>query len=429
MKNLSIAIFLMLSILLISPKFIGSMVESERQKVLEKLNETDGISLTTNQYTNGWFGADVTSELTVALDDDSLADITLLLEEKLSFGPIIITEQGVHLGLGYSAIKFTFSAIEVDEKIIKLINEKLHLGALLSFNKEVTTFIKTDKMSYQDSEIAIVSAPASAQITLINNEHIIGDFSWGGLEFKESGERFVIGKVGMSTEQKVVSGNYLQGTAILTGNATVDIENIDMYSQKSHDFSLSNAGLATEVSLDNDLLALTLRYHAKEVSASGQNFEKPNLEVVLANIDIHAVQDLNTVIANLPLNASGKDNTTEISQALSAVVEKILAKEPNLKVTDLSVVTEQGKIVSEFTLHINKDLVDTTNLNSMALVMALEGDAKGKAPIAFLTKLGVGSMVDNLIDQGYLSKQDNDISFKANYVQSQLTVNGKTLQL
>ena len=431
MKKLSIAIALLLASLLIAPKFIGSVVESEREKVLVELNNTDGITLTTSQYTSGWFGAEVTSELTFSLDDAGLADVTIFLEEQLSFGPVIITEQDWHLGLGYSAVKFKFSAAEVDDEIIDLINENIHLGALLSFNKNVTTFIKTDEMSYQDGETVIVSAPAEAEFSLINNEKIIGDFSWGGLEIKGQGERFVIGTVAMSTEQKVVSGDYLQGTAILTGDAIFNVANIDMYEQNSHVFSLNEAGLTSVVSLDDELLALKLKYHAKEISASGQSFEQPNLEVVLANIDINALQELNKLSAELSIDVAGQEYSAELLAALSEVAEQILAKEPKLTVTDLSVVTEQGKIASEFALNINKDLFDfnSVNSNSMALVMALEADAKGSVPMEFLTQFGIAPMVDNFVAQGYLTKQDNDVSFVAKYVESQLTINGKAFQL
>jgi len=429
MKNLSIAVGLILVSLLIAPKFIGAMVESEREKVLVNLNETDGITLTTSQYHTGWFGADVTSELTIALEEDGSTDITLSLEEELTFGPVIITSQGWHLGLGYSAVKFKFSAAEVDEEIIKLINEKIHLGALLSFNKDVTSFIKTDEMSYQDGESTLVSAPASAQFTLTDNTSIAGQFSWGGLEFEELGERFVIGKVAMSTKQKVVSGDYLRGTAILTGDASFTVEKIDFYSQASHVFSLADAGLTTAVSLDNDLLALTLSYYAQSISASGQNFEKPNLDIVLANIDIHALQELNTTMANMPVNDLDSESSKEILHALSTVAEKVLAKNPSLKVTDLSIVTDEGKIASELNFTINKDLFDMSNINSMAFIMALEADAKGIAPIAFLTNLGMAAMVDSFVEQGYLTKQDNNISFEAKYLESELTVNGKVFQL
>lgn len=429
MKKLFIAVSLVLATLLIAPKFIGTIVEEEREKMLVELNAIEGISLTTSQYNSGWFGAQVSSELSLSLEEDGFADVTLLLEEDLSFGPVIITKQAWHLGLGYSAVKFKFSAAELDEKIIKLINDNMHLGALLRFNKDVTTFIHTDEMSYEEGSSAIVAKAAAAQFTLVNNEKISGDFSWGGLEVKDAAERLVIGSVTMSTEQTVVSGDYLQGTAILTGDATFNVANIDIYEQGSHVFSLSDAGLKTDVSLDKELLALTLQYYAKEISASGQSFTKPNLEIVLANIDIKALQELNDTMASLSTGLAGQDNSEELLAALSAVADKVLAKDPSLKVTDLSVVTEQGKIASEFNFSINKDLFDMNNLDSMSLIMALEADAKGKAPLAYLTHLGMAPMVDNFVEQGYLTKQENDISFEAKYVQSQLTINGKAFAL
>ena len=429
MNKIYIAIVLILVSLLIAPKFIGSMVETERQRVLATLNETDGITLTTSQYSSGWFGADVVSEMKIALEDNSINEVTIIVEENISFGPVIITEKNWHLGLGYSAVKFKFSALELDESIVDIINEKLHVGALLSFSKEVTTFIDTDKITYQDVDSVIVSEPSSAQFTLINNEHIIGDFSWEGLDVKGQDERLVIGAVDMSTKQKVVSGDYLAGTAILTGDATFTVAGINVYNDNSKVFSLDGAVLTSEVSLENDLLALALNYQAKEISASGQYFKEPNVAILLANIDVHALQELNTAMANLSVNASGEYDSEETLKALSTVAEKILAKDPNLKITDLSVVTDEGKIASEFNFTINKYLFDSANLNSMALIKALEADAKGKVPMAFLSKLGMASMVDNFVKQGYLTRQDNEITVEAKYVQSQLTVNGKAFQL
>ena len=429
MKKIYIAIVLILASLLIAPKFIGSMVETERQRVLATLNETDGITLTTSQYSSGWFGADVVSEMKIALEDNSINEVTIIVEENISFGPVIITEQNWHLGLGYSAVKFKFSALELDESIVEIINEKLHVGALLSFSKEVTTFIDTDKITYQDVDSVIVSEPSSAQFTLINNEHIIGDFSWGGLDVKGQDERLVIGAVNMSTKQKVVSGDYLAGTAILTGDATFTVAGINVYNDNSKVFSLDGAALTSEVSLENDLLALALNYQSKEISASGQYFKEPNVAILLANIDVHALQELNTAMANLSVNASGEYDSEESLKALSTVAEKILAKDPNLKIIDLSVVTDEGKIASEFNFTINKYLFDSANLNSMALIKALEADAKGKVPMAFLSKLGMAPMVDNFVKQGYLTRQDNEITVEAKYVQSQLTVNGKVFQL
>jgi len=437
MKKLVVAVILIVASLFVAPKFIGSVVEQEREKVLIDINKVDGISLTTNKFTSGWFGADVTSEVIINLEEEGLADITLTLEETFSFGPVIITAQGWHLGLGYSEMTFKLLSAEVDEDLSKLIHEKLHLGALLSFNNDVTAFIKTDELSYENEGDSIVSAPSKTQFTFINNQHIKGNFSWGGLEINGTEERLVIGKVTMSTEQEVVSGDYLEGTAILIGDASFEVKKVEVYSQSSPVFSLNDAGLTSVVSLNNDLLALDLKYHAKDILASGQNFQKPNMEIMLTNIDMHALQELNTTMSDFSSSYSAQSNSTgnpndnseEILKALSVIANKILAKDPNLKVSDLSVVTEEGKIESEFNFTVNKDLFDLTNPNTMALVVALEADAKGKVPMGFLAKFGVAAFAENFVEQGYLSKQEDKIIFDAKYVQSQLTLNGKAFQL
>lgn len=429
MKKLFIAVLVILTaLILIAPKFIGSAVENERDLLLTEFNKTDGINITTKKYNNSWFGAEVSSELTINLEDEGLAELTLQLEEDLSFGPLLITEQGFLIGLGYSELSFKLASADVDSDVIALINEKIHLGALLDFDNNITSFINTDKFSYEEEGSSLVSLPASAKFTLIDNKRLSGDFYWGGLELDELGERLAIGKVVMSTKQEVVSGDYLQGTAILTGEAKFNVEKVNVHIQDEHIFSLNHTELTSEVSVDNDLLALNVKYHAKDISASGQYFEKPNLEIELAKVDFNALQELNNVLSDLSSDTT-TDNSEEVLQVLTNVAEKVLAKDPTLKVTDLSVVSEEGKVETAMNFAINKDLVDTKNLNSMSLVMALEADAKGKAPIAFLTKFGVAPMVDGFVQQGYLNKQESDISFDAKYKQGELTLNGKPLQL
>lgn len=427
-KLIMTVVVIMAALLLVAPKLIGSTVQQERENVLVEINKTDGITLVTNEYTGGWFGADISSSLVVQLEEDGISELTLVLEEEVSFGPILFTNQGWQLGLGYSELKFKLSSVDVDSEIMALINEKIHLGALLGLNNNVTTFINTDEFSYEDQGNEIKSAPSSAKFSFIDNKKINGEFSWGGLELNELGERFVIGKVAMSTEQEVVSGDYFEGTAILSGDANISVEKINLFSQDNHVFSLNYTELTSAVSVEKDLLALNVKYHAKDVSASGQYFEKPSLEVELANVDVNALQELNTTLADLSSNQATPPNSDEILQILSDIAEKILVKNPTLKVTNLSVVAAEGEISTAMNLNLNKDLFDVNNLDSMSFFKALEADATGKAPIGFLAKFGVSPMVDGFVQQGYLTKQDNDISFDAKYIKSQLTLNGKAFQ-
>lgn len=429
MKKLIITVILITASLLIAPKFIGNIVEQEREKSRVEFNKNEGISLTTEKYTRGWFGADVTSELTINLEGEGVANLTLHVEEEVSFGPVIITDNNWHIGLGYSAASFKVSADEIDENIMTLINENIHLSALLSFDRSATVFIETDKSNYETDDSTITVAPSLSEFTFSNNEHITGTFSWGGLEFNKSGERLVIGHIDMAAEQHVVSGDYLQGTAILTGDTRLEIQSFDVYSHNNHAFSLNDASFISIVSLDDDLLTVTLKQSAKEIMAAEQRFNSLNLDIVLANIDINVLQELKPIMTEISSSSPNEEPSKETMYALSGLIEKLLIKKPNLKVTDLSVVTEEGKIMSELNVTINQDLFDVNNLNSMALVTALNADAKGTVPLDFLAKFGIAAIVERFVVQGYLTKQEKNINFDAQYVERQLTINGKAFQL
>lgn len=429
MKKVYFIAVLIIATVLISPKFIGSVVETERSKALTELNKVEGLTLITRDYETRWFGGTVNSELILSPLAQGGSPITLLLEEELSFGPVIFTGEKLQLGLGHSALTFTLLSNDVDDELLKLINEKIHISALLGLNKAVTTFVNIDALKYQNAGNSIESAPSQIEVTFRDNKHMIGDLSWGGLELNEEGEKISIGELTMSTEQTVVSGDYFAGTAILAGHAEFNLAEANRYSQNMHVFSLSDAGVKSEVSLDNDLLALTMKYYAQEISASGQNFQQPNLDIHLANVDINAIQKLNDTMNDLSMNAVNNGNSDQILRVLSEVVEKILVQEPSLKVTDLSVLTDEGKVQTQMNFSLNKDLIDTNNLNQMSLIMALEADAKGMVPLPLLTKFGVAPVASNFVEQGYLTQQENDILFDAEYLNSQLTLNGKVLQL
>ncbi len=422
---------LILAILLVAPKFIGGVLQQEREDVLVELNQIEGITLTTNEYKPRWFGADVISKLTFTHKKTGLKNVSLVVEEELSFGPVIVTtDQGWHLGLGYSEVNFKFSSADIDEEVITIINEKIQLGALLNFSSDVITFINIDEFSHQHRDERIASAPITAQFTFVNDKHVIGDFSWEGFEyFNQSGERTVMSNLAIVSDQQVVSGDYLQGTAIVTGELSIKVGSFDMYDTPGevysltdegltyatvaeHNFSLSDAGLTTVISLDNDLLSFTLKHHAKNINVLEQNLDNTNLEVELANVDLYALQELKTALVN-----SSMPPVTNLLDIVDA--------QPTLKVSDLSLVTKEGKVVTELNVSFNRDLIDFNNFSSMALLTGLEANAKGQAPLAYLAKIGAAAMVDNLVEQGYLTKQDNDIIFIAEYEENQLMLNGK----
>jgi len=427
MKKLLIVLLAVITIAVVSPKFIGSIVADERQNIIHQLNEAEGITVTSKSYSTNWFGADSVSEITLQLAQEGLGDITIIVNEQLSFGPIIFTENDWYLALGHSDISFNSPSGLVDDEIITFINEKVHVSATLSFSDKLTTRISTDEVNFEDGDTQFIAQPSAGQFSLINKKDFVGELSWGGFELKSTDGRFVIGPVVMDTQQSIVSGNYLEGTAILSGDAKFLVDNIN-YSDVADNqvFDLEKLLFTTSVAIKNDLLVLSLAYGAEKIITAGQTFKQPNLDIVLADVDVTALQELNTLLASLPANVAEQPMSAEVTKEIAELADKFLAKDPSLKITDLSLVAEQGKIASDFNLTIDKTRFDSSNL--MSVMSAVNADATGNAPAEFFTQFGVRPMINAFVEQGYLIEKDKILSFVAKYSQAQLHVNGKAIQ-
>ncbi len=425
MKKLVIAIIAIIILIAFAPKIIGVKVANERAKLIAQLNAAKGISVKNTGYTPSWFGAQSISEVTFSLVQHDIDDITVIVDEQLSFGPIIVTKDDWFLALGYSEVKLHSSSALIDEEVMTFINKNLHLSTRLTFTNDVIAKVKTDEISFEDGNTQFNAAPAMGEFSVKNYKDFLGQLSWGGLVLKNNEGQLTIGQVSVDTQQSVVSGNYLQGTAILSGDANFFVESIEFRDISGNEmFSLQKLLFTSAVSVQNELLKLELSHRAAEMVALGQTFNKPNVDIILADLDVNALQELNNLLANTPMGSA--DVSAEFRQQVLLLAEKFIEKEPSLNITDLSVVTDSGKILSELTLTIDKQLFDNQNL--MSVVSALNVDAKGNAPADFFSQFGVTAMINRFVEQGYLIKQDNLLSFVAKYSQAQLSLNGKVIQ-
>ena len=106
---------------------------------------------------------------------------------------------------------------------------------------------------------------------------------------------------------------------------------------------------------------------------------------------------------------------------------KLLAKDPEININDLSVVTADGVIKSELKLVIDHTLYDQAN--PMSIIAAINADAKGVAPLPFFQKLGLAGMIDMYVEQGFIIKEADQLSFAAQFMQGQLTINGNVITM
>ena len=427
MKKIVLALGVVVGAALILPKFVGSVVETEHQAMLAEINESEAVTVSSKSFEANWFGGKAVTEMTVHLQEAQLPDITLTVEEQLLFGPVILADDGLHFALSHSTATINFKELGLDEEIAEFINDKIKVTGLLTFSKEVISRIDIDEMSKEIDGNKMVFHAASGQMSIANKTHLTGDFNWGGMEINNSDADIVIGEVTMDIDQTLVSGDFYSGNAISTGKANFHLSSVKAKNKMGIDLVNVNKVLMSVVSsVNNDLMKVDFVYHVDEIKSMGQSFDHANLAFSFENLDINVIQEINDVFSSLSSNPDEVLSEQNIAK-LSAVAAKMLEKNPMIRMTDLSVETSEGKFVSDLVVSLDKDKFDAANF--MTAIAALKADANGNAPEALFAKFGLTPMIDMYVEQGFLVRADDKLSFKVSFVEGQLELNGQIIPM
>ncbi len=387
-----------------APKFIGGIVATEYQTALEKIAKDPAITINTSTFTRSWFGGKVITDMTILLHDDEVDDIKLVVEDNLSFGPIIFTDSGVKFALSYSQANINFKELALDEEIANFINDKIHFSSLLTFSKDVVTRIIIDEVSKEVDGNKVTSSQALGEFVLENDARVYGEFYWDGLTATTSEESFSVGQTSLTLDQTLIAGDYYLGNAISTGDFNLTVSSINANDAMGNEvLLLKKLVIGAMSSVDNDLMKISVNYGAQEMKSAGQHLKNANLDVVFNSISIKVMQEVNTLFASI--SAEGVEMFNEQNMAkISTLVTQLLATDPIFEIKDFSVDTTEGKIESAMQVTIDKNVFDVNNL--MLIMAAVKADAKGKAPMPFFAKLGLAPMIDMYVEQGLLLKKE-----------------------
>ena len=427
MKKSFILIALLSVVFFVSPKFVGGIVETEYQSALNKLNDNPAITIKSTTFNRDWFSGKVVTEMTVLLHNEDVNDLDIVIEDNISFGPVVFTDEGVKFALSYSKSNINFIDLVIEEEVESFIKNKIHLSALLTFSKDIITQIVIDEVSKETDGNTIVSAKAVGKFILENENRLYGDFNWAGLSATTADESFSIESVKFSLDQTLISGSYYQGDAISTGDFDFSLSSVKVKDTTGNlTFSLNNFLINATSSVDNDLMDIKMNYSVDKLATAGQQLENANLNAVFSRLNITVMQEINAFLIMLS-NDGEQVFSSENMNKLSVLMVKLLANDPMIEIEDFSVVTPEGKIESAAQVSADKKLFDKTNF--MSIIAAINATANAKAPLKFFSKFGLAPMIEHYVEQGFIINNEGNISVNVNYSKGQLNVNGKVIRL
>ncbi|MCP4271037.1 MAG: YdgA family protein [Gammaproteobacteria bacterium] len=420
--------------LAISPYFVGSKSEAHIKKILELTNENPSINITIIDYKKGWFSTTATfeMELTMQLDPDMKNFPRLRFIEEMKHGPLLWQTEGIGLGL-----IDTVSTIVLPEewqaeinKIEAINEETLQMTSRTDFDGTTRSHFNLKAIHHiSEDNNSIIIKPATATFTYNMSGHMFGSFLWQGLQFSEQGKRILkTGKLEAEFDSKVISGNMFSGNAISSGTFDAVIENITFTgATPAEAVELSNFRIKGESDVHQELIDVHLLYEVEKIAVMAQKFNELQFDTSILNLDIEALQDLNELIvqSQQQLQQDPQAQSSALLANMQSVVPKLLTKDPQLKINNFGLNTDHGKITSQLNMRINPELFSQDN--PQTFVAAIELDASGSGPEAFFNAQGLATMIEPLVEQKMLIREDGQLKFNLTFIQGVPLINGNPM--
>jgi len=434
MKKLLI-IVAAVAVLALSPYFVGSKAEAHIKKILELTNENPSFNITITEYDKGWFSTKATFELelTMQLDPDMKEFPKLRFIEEMSHGPLLWQTEGFGLGL----IDTVSTILLPDEwqteinKIEAIKEDTLQMTSRTDFDGSTRSHFNLKAINITEGNHSVIIEPATATFSYDMKGHILGSALWQGMQFSEQGkEVFKMGKLEAELDSQVITGNMFAGNAISSGTFDSVIEKVAFTgTTPAQAATLSNIRVKGESDIHEDLMDAHVLYAIENIAVMAQEFRDLQLDLSILNLDIKAMQELNEVVAKSQQQVSQdpQAQAAALLENMQSVLPKLLTKDPQLKINNLGLTTDHGKITSQLNMKINPELFNLDNPQS--LVAAIEADANGSGPEAFFNAQGLATMIDPLVQQKMLIREDGQLKFNITFVKGVPLINGNPMPM
>lgn len=427
MKRSLITAAVVVSSALIAPKFIGVIYDNEHEKIIDLMHNNPNFSITNHVVTNDWFTGKATTTFYVSSQSNDFEGFEFTVNEQIHYGPFIYSDKGLELGLARSNASFSLPEVFIEKQMMDIFNDKIELSSLMTFTKDFITDFSTKEFNHTQDGNQLVIKKSSGHFSFDDTQRMVGSLSWDGLTLKNKEADVVVGQASLDFDQSIISGDYYKGNALMAGDFSMKVDAINVSDANGMEqLAIDTLAFVAKAEVDNDAMDLSIVYHLDELTAVGKTFKNANLTLLISHLDTEIMQEINDKVASIPSDLSEEATNAQMME-VAKIAGKLLAKDPVIEIQDLSVETPDGKIVSDMQIVIDKNLFDANNI--MSAMAAIKADAKGSAPEAFLVNQGLSPMIEAYIQQGLLVREDDKLSFKAQFQQGKLNVNGKVLPL
>ncbi len=427
MKKILIIVVLLAAAFLVSPYFIGSSAEKQLKEMYAQMSAHPSYSLEVSEYNKGWFSSQAKIKLVIdGIPNAEIPEFSLI--QKLSHGPILMGNRGFAFGISDSTFSLNLpkeAQTEID-KLNFLNEDTFNVDMRVYFNGAFDMSMMMKAFEFEEKDVK-VSVNASELISAATSStHIESSGYWDGMTVTKNGTQvFSFGKMQLSATQELANGSSVFSPYALGDTEfELTIDNIKGQGDSPEQtFNASDLSLTFFSRMNGDLADGGAVISAKSIEAMQMKFTDAVYDLALNNLNYDIVVKMNELMSTPQAQANPMVAMAEVQ----GLLPELIKHNPILKINNIGVTTEQGKIETTATVQFDQQVYDPNN--PMTMMVALDAKANGSAPEAFFMLLGMSEQVEPMVQQNFLVRENGKLKFNFSFNQGQALLNGNPIPL
>ena len=415
---------------LVLPKVLGTKgSQIHNQYFQERVQQLmPGITVESESMQDGWFNSE--GQHRIKLSDGILQkvlpgvkyidldkDIDVLVNTKFHHGPIAFSALG---GKGGS-----FSPVlAVGESTFKIETDGHQVDIPGTLYTQVNTTGSGGKARYSIESFSQKTDDAQIDFEGLDFDFDISDKGQAVNGKGKTGEFSIVGNNG---DKILMSGLKFDADAedslgVWLGGGSFSLEDMSIKSSDGQNFSISNINVSSESDGDKKTIDSEAKFSIGSFDISGMKFEDFTFNIEMNNFDTQAM---------IALEKATKSETLD-QAAMMDSFKQMVANSPKIDISELSVVTPQGKVEADLHLRL-PDEVDM-GFFPLSLFPQIQGDANLRIPVAVIEfasamRPGLAQQAEGLQQAGMLKLDGDDYVAVFKMSEGSMTLNGNPLPL
>lgn len=392
------------------------------------------ISITQNQFDNGWFRSSALFDVVYSPAAATLGALPVRaqIELHIQHGPILFTSRGLKLGLAYAQIIPTLNSGDLESALAQLPFDfpDINLDLIAGFDQSVRLGLEVASINYSDNQGHLIFDGLSGSFVSHSDNSAEFMLSVGKLEAEENTSSIGFSLSGL----QLTSATSRLSDVLAPSSAALSIPNIS--SSTPYAFSIDGISAESRLRESTSGPAQTDIYQRFEISNIESEFP---LSSVLWVSEINEIQnDLFRRYYDLVSNLQAQINSGANTSAASSQINQLGQ--------DLMLVLMQNRLV--FNNHIEAkaydgehsidltisweglpDLDNIARLNINDAINALAVSLDLSFDLAAVTRSPAAEMIDPYVQQQYITLDNGRILLNASIEAGEIVINGELIPL